>query len=234
MNFLKTLFAAIIVILVGLYILGLVGGDDDSSTEIAVTATTEVEEKGAQTTTKPSTSSTSDTFWVTSDRLNRRTCPATLCGVVGKFFHREGVKIFEKRDGWARVTKYYDAYCINGKSEYVDSGRATCSPSNGITNGKFAEWVSLQFLAAKRPADPSAGAKGTAKLIGSSDDFRKYEAVFVKATDELMASGRCTRKNVERMGGWFKSTNFPNKPVYFAYCGDDRLYLDASNGRVFQ
>lgn len=58
--------------------------------------------------------------WVTSERLNRRTCPSESCGVVGQFFFREGVTIYETRDGWARVTEPYDASCASGRSEYVD------------------------------------------------------------------------------------------------------------------
>ena len=66
----------------------------------------------------------SEKAWVTSERLNRRTCPATSCGIVGRLFYREGVQVLEKRDGWVRVTKYYDASCYNGQSEYVDAGMA--------------------------------------------------------------------------------------------------------------
>lgn len=181
----------------------------------------------------------SEKAWVASERLNRRTCPASNCGIVGQYFYREGVQIIEERNGWARVTKYYDASCNNGKSEYVDTGNASCSVSNGIKNGKFAEWISLKHIARKRPADPSAGAVGTAKLIRMSDDFQKYKTVFVKATNDLLASKRCTKNDFKNMGGWFKSTTtYRSKPVYFTYCGKmtlaNRIYLNASTGRVFQ
>ena len=177
--------------------------------------------------------------WVSSDRLNSRTCPAIHCGIVGHFFYRERVTIYEVKNGWARVSKYYDASCRNGKSEYVDSGDAKCSPANGVKNGKFAEWVSLQYLAAKRPSDPGAGTVGIAKLVSQSDDFRKYKSAFVKASTELMASGKCTKDDFEKSGGWVKSTTtYHDRPVYFTYCGglthSNRLYLDASNGRIFQ
>ena len=43
-------------------------------------------------------------LWVTSERLNRRTCPSESCGVVGQLFFREGVTVHEERDGWARIT----------------------------------------------------------------------------------------------------------------------------------
>ncbi len=84
-------------------------------------------------------------YWVTVDRLNRRTCPATNCGVVGGLFFREGVNVLEQKDGWARISKYYNASCVDGKSEYLDEGNSECVPSNGIVEGEFAEWVSFNF-----------------------------------------------------------------------------------------
>jgi hypothetical protein len=60
--------------------------------------------------------------WVTVDNLNRRTCPAPTCGVVGVLKFREKATILEKKGGWARITKYYDASYVNGISQYVDTG----------------------------------------------------------------------------------------------------------------
>lgn len=180
-----------------------------------------------------------ETLWVTAERLHRRTCPETRCGSVGWLFYREQAIVYEKKDGWGRVTKYYDASCRNGVSEYVDTGNARCSGGNGITNGKFAEWVSLDYLVAIRPPDPSTGAAGFEKLIGGSDDYRRYKPAFVAAAKNLIASGRCTPDDFEKAGGWTKSTTtYRNKPVYFVYCGaltlSNRLYLNAATGDVFQ
>ena len=86
------------------------------------------------------------TYWVTSDRLNRRTCPSTDCGIVGQNFFRQGVEVFEEQDGWVRISKYYDASCFDGVSEYVDRGNNRCDQKNGVVNGKLAEWVSTEFL----------------------------------------------------------------------------------------
>ena len=77
--------------------------------------------------------------WVTADRLNRRTCPQPTCGSVGVQFFREGVTIYEQKNGWARITRPYDASCFNGVSEYVDSGENACDAANGIVNGRIAE-----------------------------------------------------------------------------------------------
>lgn len=174
-------------------------------------------------------------MWVTVDSANRRTCPSTECGVVGKLFFRESAKVVETKNGWGRVSKFYDASCVGGRSQYVDSGRADCTASNGIVDDQFAEWIKLDLLSEARPADPGQNASGTAKLIAQSDDFHRYESEFVKAAETLMASGRCTAQDFTDMGGWVKSTN-KGQGIYFAYCGggSDRVYLDVASGRTFR
>ncbi|WP_417419106.1 hypothetical protein [Hoeflea sp.] len=174
-------------------------------------------------------------MWTSVDLANRRTCPSTECGSVGTLFYRESAKVFETRNGWSRVSQYYDAACSGGRSAYVDAGRADCTPANGVEGWQFAEWVRSDLLTAKRPADPSVGASGTAKLIGQSDDFRLHRDAFVKATDELIASGTCRASDFEEWGGWMKSSN-KGAGIYFSYCGggSDRIYLDIGSGRVFR
>lgn len=176
--------------------------------------------------------------WVTTDRLNRRTCPATTCGIVGSLMFREHATIYEEANGWARVSEYYDAYCQNGLSQYVDSGNAACIESNGIANGLFAEWVAMKYLSEVRPPDPSAGATGKYSLVSGSDDYRKYKDVFAKTATDLINSGQCTESDFKNMGGWLKSTSHRDSPVYFTYCGEmriqNRIYLNAATGEVFK
>ena len=182
------------------------------------------------------TESTARDAWVNVDRLNRRTCPNESCGIVGQLYFREKTTVYEEREGWARITKYYDAACKNGKSEYVDSGDKTCDAANGIADGRFAEWVSSRHLSESSPADPAAGATGDYALVAQSDDYRIYKDVFVRAASELIASGQCSRADFEEMGGWIKSINHRDRPIYFTYCGgmriENRLYLNAATGRV--
>ncbi len=174
-------------------------------------------------------------LWVTVDRLNRRTCPDTSCGIVGRLFFREGVDVFERRGSWVRISRYYNASCVNGHSEYVDSGNATCTAANGIESGEFAEWVYAKALSTKRPLDPAKGTSGTAALIRGSDDYQKYKGAFVKATEALLASGRCTKAHFKEMGGWVKSSTYGGSPIYFTYCGDYRkIYLNAETGQTFE
>ena len=184
------------------------------------------------------TSESSNKHWVTSDRLNRRTCPSTDCGIVGQFFFREGTDVFEDKDGWARVSRYYDASCANGRSEYVDSEDSRCDPENGIVDGKFAEWVLADFLSEDRPPNPAADATGLEVLVAGSDDFQKYRGAFAQAAQSLISSGQCREADFREWGGWMKSVNDRSQPIYFIYCGgskvSNRLYLNTETGEVFR
>lgn len=184
----------------------------------------------------PSTTLAEPEAWVTSENLNRRTCPSTECSIVGKLYFRERVTIYENRQEWVRVSKYYDANCKNGYSEYVDSGNAKCTPKNGIIDGKFAVWVNISFLSSKRPSDPTLGATGDYSLVKGSDDYSKYKLVFASSARKLIANGKCTENDFIQNGGWIKSSNYKNQPIYFTYCGgmriNNKLYLNAENGQI--
>jgi hypothetical protein len=177
-------------------------------------------------------------LWVSGERLARHSCPSEDCGIVGRLFFRDAVTVLETRNGWVRVSEPYDAYCLDGRSQYVDEGRADCTADNGITDGVFAEWVRLDGLADLRPADPAEGATGFRALVGGSDDFQRYGDAFAKAAQELIADGRCTEGDFVAYGGFMKSANQPNAPIYFMYCGGatvaNRLYLNAATGEVFR
>ena len=176
--------------------------------------------------------------WVTVDNLNRRTCAASTCGVVGVLKFREKATILEEKAGWARISKYYDASCVNGVSQYVDSSNRKCVPSNGIKNGRLAEWVASKYLSSTRPADPAANAPASYALVKGSDDFRVYKDTFAKAADKLIASGKCSAGDFREMGGWWKSSNHKSKPIYFTYCGgmhiSNKVYLNAANGKIMR
>ena len=175
-------------------------------------------------------------MWVNVDTLNRRTCPSQDCGVVGKIFFRQKVEVFETSRGWARITHSYDAACVGGRSQYVDKGPAQCEASNGITEGQFAEWVMLEYLVASQPPDPAETASADERIVANSDHFATHRIAFAKAARDLIAKGQCTEKDFLDWGGWIKSSNHSDAPVYFTYCrdGSDRVYLDVSTGRIFR
>ncbi|WP_431023957.1 hypothetical protein [Halomonas sp. H5] len=182
--------------------------------------------------------SVGELYWVTSDRLNRRTCPSASCGVVGRLMFREATNVYEVRDGWARVSEPYNAACESGESRFVEEGNSECSSGNGIIDEYFSEWVSISYLSRVRPADPAADAAGMEELVAGSDDYRLYKGVFVNSARRLIQDGRCTEQDFEDLGGWVNSMSHRDSPVYFVYCGgmssNDRLYLDASTEEVFR
>lgn len=74
--------------------------------------------------------------------------------------------------------------------------------------------------------------------IAASDDFAAHKPAFLKATSFFVSQGTCSLSELKEMGGWVKSQNHKNQPVYFTYCGgmhvSKRIYVDVSTGRVFR
>lgn len=176
-------------------------------------------------------------MWVSTQRVDRRTCPSITCGSVGWIAFRQAVEPLERHDGWVRITKRYDGSCRNGVSEYVDKGDKSCSAKNGILDGRFAEWVPESALTAKQPPDPAASATADESIVAQSDNFSQHHKIFAQVAQHLIAEGRCTAGDFQEMGGWLKSVNeHKNEPVYFTYCGGmtsaNRVYMNASTGEV--
>jgi hypothetical protein len=157
---------------------------------------------------------------------------------VGRLFFREGVKAFEERNGWSRITKFYDAFCVNNKSKYVDEGNNNCTNQNGIDQGNFSEWVLSKHISENRPPDPVNTATNEENFIAKSDDFKRYKKVFLKVSKSLIKQGKCTEKDFYNNGGWIKSFTHRNKPIYFTYCGgstlDNKIYLNAHTQKTFK
>ena len=92
--------------------------------------------------------------WVAVDDLRRYTCPSDECGIVGRFYFRESLPVFETSNGWSRVSTYKTAGCFDGESLFVETGPSGCSAENGITDGEFSEWVKSKFLVSQPPNEP--------------------------------------------------------------------------------
>ncbi|MFG6599948.1 MULTISPECIES: SH3 domain-containing protein [unclassified Sulfitobacter] len=178
-------------------------------------------------------------LYVSADQLSVRSCASTSCGRISWLLSGQKVTVVETRNGWARISKYYDAACKAGKSEYVDSGNSACSEENGISNGQLAEWVSLDYLKANPEKPKPASSSILVNALRKSDNFNKYEAEFTRATQQLIDDGECTEADVVENAGWAKATGAnADLPVFFMYCkgftAANRLYLDASTGRTFR
>ena len=75
---------------------------------------------------------------------------------------------------------------------------------------------------------------GSEALVAGSDDFARYRNALTVAAESLIKQKRCTENDFREMGGWLKSSNHRNEPIYFTYCGNDRLYLNAETGEIFR
>jgi SH3 domain-containing protein len=160
-------------------------------------------------------------YYVTADRLNVRLAPNASGKATNSLFQRQKVTVFEVKDGWARISRYYD-----GSVEGV--------------SGDVARWVSGKYLSSKRPAESDKTDENSpiAVAIKSSDDFSKYRGVFVTASEQLIKSGTCNLGDFQEMGGWWRSTSSKPEPVYFTYCGgmtkSNRVYVNTSTGDTFR
>jgi hypothetical protein len=160
-------------------------------------------------------------YYVTSNNLNVRLAPNKNGKVTNMLYKRQKVEVFEVKDGWARISRYYDGG-VEGLS------------------GDVARWVSSKYLSTNRPAEEEVANRNSpvAKAIKSSDDFLKYQSVFVSVSEQLIKIGKCSLGDFRETGGWWRSTNHKPKPIYFTYCGgmtkSNRIYLNAATGETFR
>ena len=156
--------------------------------------------------------------YVTANQLNVRLSPSPSGKITNRLDRGQRVDVFEVKNGWARISKYYDGF-VEGVS------------------GQVARWVASKYLSKSRPSPRPLTIESPLDLVlKSSDDYRKYRSRFLTASKKLISQGRCTMGDFREMGGWTRSTRL--RSVYFTYCGgarrSNRIYLDINTGRIFQ
>ena len=159
-------------------------------------------------------------FVVSADSLNVRLAANETGKVTDKLFQQEKVEVFEVRNGWARISEYYDEE-INGLST------------------KVARWVFATHLSAPRPTVKKATANSPiVNAIKSSDDLEMHLDIFAWASEELINSGECKLSDFEDIGGWWRSVDHKPRPVYYTYCGgsinNHRVYVNTATGTTFR
>jgi hypothetical protein len=159
-------------------------------------------------------------YYVVSEKLNVRLAPNKRGKITNTLYKRQKVEVFEIRDSWARVSRYYDG-TVEGLS------------------GDVARWVFSKHLSTKRPAEEKVSVNSPiAKAIKSSDDFAKHQQVFESVSEKLVNSGKCKLSDFQDIGGWLRSTAHKPKPVYFTYCGgmskNNRIYVNTLTGKTFR
>lgn len=159
-------------------------------------------------------------YVVTSRKLNVRLAPNKNGVIANTLSKGQRVEVFEFKDGWARISRSYD-----GEAE-------------GLT-GTVARWVveediSTNFYPENKKVKTDSAIENAIK---SSEDFSKYQSIFISASEKLIKSGKCNLGDFKEMGGWWRSSSHNPKPIYFTYCGgmniNNRIYLNVVSGAIF-
>lgn len=141
------------------------------------------------------------TYYVTESVLEERLAPSSTGSVTNRIYRRQKVEVFELKDGWARVSKYYDG-SVEGK------------------NGQVARWVSASGLSVsqpnelaqpKVPTDPRI-AKDAIPKVGEGGLTEQDVQTLYKGALKFLNSGKCSR--IEYAD---KSTSKAN--TYYVNCG---------------
>ncbi len=160
-------------------------------------------------------------YYVSSETVDVRLAPNNASKVTNTLYKRQKVDVFEVKDGWGRISKYYD-----GSSEGL--------------GGAVARWVLMEDLVGAPINNLPPIDQNTSELelsIRASDNFSTYQDAFIRASRRLLDDGRCVLDDFKEMGGWVRSSNYKPEPVFFTYCGgvrkNKRIYLNAKTGLLF-
>lgn len=174
-------------------------------------------------------------MWVTSERLDIRSCPSTKCGRTGWALSGNKIEIFEEKSGWGRISEPVIALCEDGVTFQIDDGNNRCDVENGIVDNMITRWVEMAHLTSSKPAPIADPADCSSGFLSGSDNYAKYSKVFCEVSRKLINEGECTEKELEESGGWWASTTRP-QGTFFTYCGgisaSDKIYLDVSTGET--
>ena len=174
-------------------------------------------------------------MWVTSERLDIRSCPNTKCGRTGWLLSGNRVEILEETNGWGRISEPLIALCEDGITFQIDDGNNRCDAENGIVDDMITKWVEMAHLTSSKPAPVADPADCSSGFLSGSDNYAKYSKVFCEVSRKLIEDGECTEKELKESGGWWASTTRP-QGTFFTYCGgmslSDKIYLDVSTGET--
>lgn len=70
-----------------------------------------------------------------------QSCPSPYCGSLGRLIAQERMTVYEQRNGWIRISDYFDADCRGGTSPFIEGTENACTAENGVRGGKVAEWA---------------------------------------------------------------------------------------------
>ena len=146
-------------------------------------------------------------YFVKVPMLEERLEPSMKGTSTNKIYLRQRVEVFEIKDGWARVSNFYDG-TAEGKT------------------GKVARWVEAKGLSDKRPAEPAQSSvpndpridKDAIPKVGQGGLSEKDVQILYKGALKLLNSGKCSKVELGD-----KSTSKPN--TYYINCGGPNIFF---------
>lgn len=149
------------------------------------------------------------TMFVTGDNLNVRVCASGDCCIARRLNRNEQVPVFEQKDGWARISVFYDP---------------EAEPQCRTTDGLIAQWVAARFLSFTPPAgyDPNEwfGSLGDKRIrgvpkVGDYGLTRRDIELIRRYAAHLLQNDEC--KSIET-----GNKSMSKDDTYYVYCaGDD-------------
>lgn len=147
------------------------------------------------------------TYYVKESVLEERLAPSSTGSITNRIYRRQKVDVFELKDGWARVSKYYDG-SVEGK------------------NGQVARWVSASGLSASQPkelAHPKVAtdpriAKDAIPKVGEGGLTEQDIQILYKGALKFLNSGQCSR--IE-----FADKSVGKANTYYVNCGGPNLFF---------
>lgn len=168
-------------------------------------------------------------------KVSKQAIACPRCGCPGDRLHAA------KRIGAGRVIGYgLLMLALIAIGQFATADRKVSQPTRtGTRNASTqASTGPTTAVASPRAVVPLPSADDVSTAIAASDDFDLYRQVFIEAAATLIRDGKCSLNQLRENGGWVRSQVYKPQLVYFVYCGtphvNNRMYLDASTGRLFQ
>lgn len=149
-------------------------------------------------------------YFVKEKFLEERLAPQANASITNKIYLQQKVDVFEIKNGFARVSKYYDGE-VEGKQ------------------GQVARWVLTAGLSSTRPALPAQPKfrdddriqKGAIPAVGEGGLNKKDVEILHAAANKYLKSGKCSKVVMAD-----KSVNKPN--TFYLNCGGPNLFFTPS------
>lgn len=153
------------------------------------------------------------TYYVKESVLEERLAPNVDGSVTNRIYTRQKVEVYEVKNGWARVSKFYDG-AVEGKKGQI----ARWVLSSGLSSSQPAELPQTTL-----PSDPRI-AKDAFPKAGQSGLTEQDVELLNKGALKYLNSGKCSRVEYGD-----KSTS--KTSTYYINCGGPNIFFTAADVR---